>query len=159
MYKINVNVIVFYIYALFNTHTLIHYYSALTMGKTKQRDMITTRDDDDDDIIDGDIDVIDDDELDSRGSIDDTNEKQDASVYIDDSIGEEREENLSQYELARMERIEHNKHKFEEIFGKSPKDKNFPQKKKLKTKKVNLILILFIYMLLLFLGEIVSRFN
>ena len=132
------------------------------MGKTKQRDMITTHnncDDDDDDIIDGDIDDIDDDELDSRGSIDDTNEKQDASVYIDDSIGEEREENLSQYELARMERIEHNKRKFEEIFGKSPKDKNFPQKKKLKTKKVNLILILFIYMLLLFLGEIVSRFN
>ena len=68
---------------------------------------------------------------------DHTNQKQDTSV--DDDISD-----LSQYELARKERIEHNKRKFEEIFGKSPKDKNFPQKKKLKTKKVSLRLILYI---------------
>ena len=37
---------------------------------------------------------IDDSVLDSTDSIDDTNEKQDASVYVDDSIGEERKENL-----------------------------------------------------------------
>ena len=46
---------------------------------------------------------------------------------------------LSKYERERMARIERNKRKFEEIFGKAPKDMNFPRKKKCKTKKVNLI--------------------
>ena len=41
-----------------------------------------------------------------------------------------------EYEIERMERIEQNKRKFKEIFSKSPKDKNFPPKKKLKTKRV-----------------------
>ena len=89
---------------------------------------------DDDDIDD----IVDDDSVDD----DHTNQKQGTSV--NDDISEESEENLSQYELAGKERIEHNKRKFEEIFGRSPKDKNFPQKKKLKTKKVSLRLILYI---------------
>ena len=110
------------------THSLIHCYNALTKEKTEQREMITTHNncDDDDAIIDDDID---DNELDNRDSIDYTNQKQETAV------DKEIKENLSQYELARMERIKHHKQKFKEILGKSPKDEIFLQRKNLRLKK------------------------
>ena len=101
-------------------------------GKTKtkkviQKEVVTTNADYEDDEL-----AIEHNGYDSTSTDETTSTDQKQDSELD-------EFSLSQYEMERMARIERNKRKFEEIFGKTPKDTNFPRKKKRKTKKVNLM--------------------
>ena len=109
------------------------------MRKTKTKDVIQKE------VVTTNVDYDEDDELaiEHNGYDSSSNDK---TTSIDQRQHSELDEfkdndinSLNQYEMERLARIEQNKWKFEEIFGKAPKDTNFPRKKKRKTKKVNLM--------------------